>query len=648
MKSFLLIFVVLFSQVSLGQNIPRPNDLPKHVFLNNGFEAFTHRLYFALRKGRIWMKPNEIVTGIKSDWEIVPFSGLPSSADSLAPYPEVKFVKRIHADGDNLIAIDQNDSIYYAKISHLIGFPRPTKNLQPNWIAEFRGYFNGTKKRNPGGALFWKNKWGLAFLAKKFPVPLGNRAWSISHRGPYMEYYDDIDGNPHYISAGVTTLYALMKAGNEIQYIDPWLPPKWGKTAHKLYTPNQGRFIATNMTSSGSTLFIISQTGEMYTRLYDWDSAGHDPFLQYTFRRERNRGSNMLERRIIRTLPNEDWRKQPPIIGKITSLITIFQNGAKGSAGFTLRVEGRKNGRTGYFEKPIYASNSNDWVFRADDHKISRPFLLDGMSKLGPQVVKNFRGTLYLKGIRLEANLIDYHQEINPSYLELNIANQKFKLPLYTRMTTYVKHGYNTQATIVFPESFKNNQDPRVQRVYRNLFNGQYSMDFDISVLPDGRLSIKEDLHILGIDEVLDVFVRAFSKYHVEQIKHRVANNYGIKALEVRKSEAPSVIKRRLKMTFCPINQSFNSQSLLKKNCRLPAEEIHNSAMFIQGQNLAKVGEKCMRNDDCYTDRCDNNIVERNAGSFRCIPLDGFGDKGDYCARDSHCESARCLKNKCQ
>jgi hypothetical protein len=648
MKVLLFTVLVLFTQVIYGNEIVRPKNLPDHVYLNTGNEAFTHRLYFALRDGRIWMKPNEIVTGIKSGWEIVPFQGLPSSADTKTPFAEVKFVKEIHADGDNLIAIDQNNFIYYTKISHIIGFPRPTKVLPVNWKAELKDYFTGKKRRNPGGPLFWKNKWGLAFLAKKFPVPPGNRGWSISHRGPYMEFYDDIDGNPHYISAGVTTLYALMKGGNEIQYIDPWLPPKWGKTAHKFYTPNQGRFIATNLTSSGSTVFIISETGEMYTRLYDWDSAGHDPFLQYTFKREKNRGSRLLERRIIRTLPNEDWRRQPPIKGMITNLITIFQNGIKGSRGFTLRVEGKKGNKTGYFEKAIYAPNSSDWVFKEDGHKITRRFLTDGESRRGPIIVKDYIGTLYLKGIRMEATLKDYHQEINPSFLEINIANKKFKLPLYTRMTTYVKSGYNTQATIVFPDDFRLNQDPRVQRVFRNLFNGEYAMDFDISLLKDGRLSIKEDLHLLGIDEVLDVFVRVFSKYHVEQIKKRVSENYGIRALEVRKSEISSKIKRRLKMVFCPKGGAYNSRMLLKNKCRLGSEEVHNTTRFIEGNDLARVGERCKSNDDCYSDRCDNNIIQKDAGSFKCIPIDGFGDKGDYCARDAHCESGKCLKSMCQ
>ncbi len=643
----LLLLAVLFSQILQSAEIKKPSDLPEHVFLNNGKEAFTHRLYFALRDGRIWMKPNEIVTGIKSDWEIVPFDGLPSSGKSMAPFPQVKRVSAIHADGDNLIALDQNQYIYYTKISHLFGFERPRKTLPRDWIAQFKDYFTGKAVRNPGGPLFWKEKWGLAFLAKAFTVPPGNKGWAISHRGPYMEYYDDIDGNPQYISAGVTTLYALMPEGNEIQYIDPWLPPKWGKTAHKLFTPEKGRVIASNLSSSGSTIFIISQAGDMYTRLYDWDSAGHDPFLQYTFKREKNRGSKFIERRIIRTLPNEDWLKQPSVPnGKITDSITIFQNGKRGSSGFTLRVEGKVGASTGFFEKPIYAKNSSDWKFIPTGHKLNRPFV-KGSSALGPKEVADFEGSLYLKGVRMEATLRDWHSEINPSYLDLDIQGQKFSLPFYKRMTMYVKGGYNTQATIVFPENFKNSKNPGVQRIYRNLFNGEYSMDFDVSLKSDGTVRIKEDLHWLGLDEALDVFVRVFSKYHVEQVKKRVSENYGVRAFEVRKSEIPTKVKRRLKMNFCPKGK-FNQKQLFAKNCKLASKDLAKTVSYIKGQELAKVGEKCMKNSDCYTDRCDNNIVKKTARSFKCIPIDGFGDMGDYCRKNQHCESNQCVSGACK
>ena len=46
-------------------------------------------------------------------------------------------------------------------------------------------------------------------------------AFAMSHR---KIPYEDLDGNPHPVTAGVTTVYALLEQGRRLSYADPWLP----------------------------------------------------------------------------------------------------------------------------------------------------------------------------------------------------------------------------------------------------------------------------------------------------------------------------------------------------------------------------------------------------------------------------------------
>ena len=100
--------------------------------------------------------------------------------------------RAISADGDNLIAVSPQNIVYYTKTY--------------NWK--------------------WKNHFSAIPFTRQLALPPGSRAFGISHRGSFMRFYLDIDGNDHGVSAGVTTLYVLDADGHTIRYADPWLPPK--------------------------------------------------------------------------------------------------------------------------------------------------------------------------------------------------------------------------------------------------------------------------------------------------------------------------------------------------------------------------------------------------------------------------------------
>ena len=173
---FFITFITFMAFPLLGNEVIQPpTNLPDKVLLKTKTESFTHRLYFALRNGRIWMKPNYETTKIKSEWELVPIMGLPGASKKMKPYKQVKSVVEIHSDGNNLIALDQDKTIYYTKIYPLIGFKDVQKKMPTNWISDFKQYFNGSKKRKVGGDEFWREKWGLIFFAKKFHNIFNNK-----------------------------------------------------------------------------------------------------------------------------------------------------------------------------------------------------------------------------------------------------------------------------------------------------------------------------------------------------------------------------------------------------------------------------------------------------------------------------------------
>jgi hypothetical protein len=233
-------------------------------------------------------------------------------------------VASVSADGDNLIAAADDGHVYYAK---------------------FEPY-------TEEGAFEWIDEFGLLWMVDTVRLPEGVRACAISHRSFDVGYYEDIDGNRFEASVGVSTLYTLSADGQTIRYADPWLEPDW---SHVFFTPKRGRFVALNLSVSASTLFVIDAQGEMWTRLADYDTSGENPIPGwYSYERAFRDGDN------VRTLPGWGWKRQPDIEGRITSAITILQNG-EGNAARELRVAGfGPEGRPGYFSKPIAEET---WTF---------------------------------------------------------------------------------------------------------------------------------------------------------------------------------------------------------------------------------------------------------------------------------------------
>jgi len=275
--------------------------LPERVYLKTYDRQFTAKYDLALFQGAIWWKPID-----SKEWAKLPPAGLPTG-----DFPTPDVISEISADGDNLVALDQGGRVYYAKLD----------------------------------TLKWTAKWGPTFMQGPLYVDeAAGERMAMSHR---KMAFEDIDGNPHDIIVGVTTLYVLVKGGTRLEYTDPWLPPE---KRHFICLPEHGRFRAAAMSASASTVFVIDAAGRSYTKLGDFDTMGLDPVLRYGWEREKRDG---LLNDDVYSLPAHQWVAQPPLPGPATTAITILQTGL-GNEARELRV----GAPDGYWKKPIA---SGEW-----------------------------------------------------------------------------------------------------------------------------------------------------------------------------------------------------------------------------------------------------------------------------------------------
>lgn len=306
-----------------------PSDVDLAFDLETNTRALTPTWQLVLVDGKVYRRraPSPAASrsplassAARSSWHLVPPDGVPAASarievikELIVPIarafePPTRLVE-IGADGDNLIVVDDRRRVYYAKLG-----------------------------ADPGRVGAWADVWGPPGLAAPLALPDDTIAWAISQRA---QPYEDIDGNVHPVSAGVTTLYGLFapdapSRGSRIGYQDPWLPPpamSGGRWDREVCPPERGTLTLISLAASASTIAVMDDGGRVFTRLADFDTLGHNPALPYSWRREKRGG---LEEN-IRSLPPEDWRLQPRIPGPHGAALTIFFTGA-GNARRRLRV----------------------------------------------------------------------------------------------------------------------------------------------------------------------------------------------------------------------------------------------------------------------------------------------------------------------
>ena len=287
--------------------------LPEAVHMRTPAQSFNRLYEFALRDGRIYARARDA----GGPWRQMP---LPLCLDGR--------VQSIAADDDELIALDNARRVY----------------SMDNALKDAT-LFN------------WTNRWGTPFWTGPGYTLPPTKAWSWSVISPLEdENWIDPAGNKTAIGSGkVSHIWGLRRGGQRITFWDPWLPLD---ESYEMCGPHRGRFKAVNLSASGAYVFVIGRRGDMFTRFYDFDISGHDPvFFDYSYEDQRGKGDGSPIQ-----LPAERWVEQPKIRGKITRQISIHKVGVD-AVHRILRVEGKRDGRTGYWERDVADPRGKSWTF---------------------------------------------------------------------------------------------------------------------------------------------------------------------------------------------------------------------------------------------------------------------------------------------
>lgn len=401
--------------------------LPATVSIKTRTQTFCRDYQFCLVDGRVYYK--SMKSRSPEDWRLLAATGLPHSGKR--GFRPAARVAEIASDAYNLYALSDEGRIYQISLTSEFG----------------------------GGGFKWIDRLGWP---DKTPLVLndlvaGNRAWSASIRNEHVLWYEDAAGNQHhYGTIGVVSLYFLSDDGREIRFADPGLPSDF---SHQILGPERGAFVAESLSASASTLFVIDDAGNMYTRLADFDTLGYDPmFFKYSYAPERDDtpGSDYWTNYSPWALPAEDWRPQEPIplrgLAAISSRITILQTGY-GNAARELRVAGLSpEGEAGYYYKDIFEV---EWRFSPAPLSVGPDDFLDGgrveagVGSRGPRLESTLSGSLWLDGGRVEElsfRVPDFAVREGPCRLEVRLAREPrlagdtVALDLYpVDMWTYMK-----------------------------------------------------------------------------------------------------------------------------------------------------------------------------------------------------------------
>ncbi|APT85286.1 hypothetical protein [Corynebacterium aquilae] len=285
---------------------------PHTVALRSNTHSFNQRYQFALHDG------NLITRAIDGDstWRIVPLPGCLSGR-----------ITALSADDDEVALIATDGYIY--TLDRVTSTPAEW-NVTSRW-----------------GAPFWQAP------GRQLPTTgMGKWSYSVNNRN-YDHHYLDAAARPHTIGAGrMTMIAALTGDGSDILMLDPWLP---NDDSYKVPAPENGRFKATQISTSASTFLVANDTGEMYVRSWDFDRAGSDVvFFRYHWDRRDHlptAPSKMAETfnpaYAANQLPVPDWTRLPAIPGALNSGISVS---APSPRTRLIRAAGTHNGVAGTWD----------------------------------------------------------------------------------------------------------------------------------------------------------------------------------------------------------------------------------------------------------------------------------------------------------
>lgn len=312
-------------------------NFPEAIYIKTKTQTFNTYHYYLVHDGFIWYKSIDPEKTPK-DWMLFGGTGVPHNAWDFG-FSKTSAVVEISADADELVALSAEGGFYRYAFDKNIAYKTKVWLDKQGW---------------PKGSQLLLD----AHTAQ-------NRTWALGKRNMQVLYYEDPFGNQHHNGTmDIATTYILLEDGQEIAFADNGLPSDFSRN---FIGPERGAFKAVSLSASASTMFVINDAGEMYTRIADFDIVGCDPMLfKYTYIPYTSNlpGSSYFSNLNEWGLPAESWFAQPriPITGKaaITRYITILQNGY-GNGARELRVAGiNEAGQRGYWTKAIFAEK---WQF---------------------------------------------------------------------------------------------------------------------------------------------------------------------------------------------------------------------------------------------------------------------------------------------
>lgn len=224
-------------------------------------------------------------------------------------FQKPKFITEVNADGDNLICIGPYDDpiIYYMKWTDFkwqgrwglylwLGFALGP----PAWVrteCRLQSACSLLRVRSACRQIISVTPFLIAVVIVGILVTM-YVIGSLTN-ACLDNYMEDINGTKHHSITGCTTLYLLDKDQLNIYYVDPWLSPYWThhhfegptlsdlteyrkthKNADGFWALDRHRIKMAYMNASGSNIFVISTTGQLFTRLVDFDVAGMNPVFK--------------------------------------------------------------------------------------------------------------------------------------------------------------------------------------------------------------------------------------------------------------------------------------------------------------------------------------------------------------------------------
>jgi hypothetical protein len=254
---------------------------PDAIYIKTKTQTFNTYHYYLVQDGRIWYKSIDPAKAPK-EWTIFATTGVPHNGWNVN-FSRTNAVMEISADADELLALSEDGGFYRYCFDKSIAYKSKVWLDQQGW---------------PNGSQLFLD----AHTAR-------NRAWALGKRNMQVLYYEDPFGNQHHNGMmDIATTYILLEDGQEISFADNGLPSDFSRN---FIGPERGAFKALALSASASTMFVINDAGEMYTRIADFDIMGCDPMLfKYTYIPYKSNlpGADYFSNLNEWALPSEDWR----------------------------------------------------------------------------------------------------------------------------------------------------------------------------------------------------------------------------------------------------------------------------------------------------------------------------------------------------